>query len=297
MSEPNADPPTDPPADPQPLLKSHQAPEWDFHQAVAPDGTLETGWHDHLPEDVQFDGLKDLKNLPDLVKSYRGALDVAGRKGEGVTIPTDKSSDEVRQAFRRAMGVPDAPDGYGLERPEDIPEDKWNQEEADKYSALFHKHNVTPAFVQELFAQEKEIRLANMEAEKQLYAQDQESVESELRESWGVGFDRNMMLAKRAIASMADHGVSMDDPDMSRPGPLRLAAALAEHVNEKRLVSSDVAEGRMSPGNQLAGLEDEISEQGNKHPVMDPSHPNHAAALSEYNRLNAEDYASKQRAG
>lgn len=50
----------------------------------------------------------------------RAYLDLEKRMGGMVRVPGDDSSTEELSAFRRALGIPDAPDGYAIERRHDL---------------------------------------------------------------------------------------------------------------------------------------------------------------------------------
>lgn len=70
--------------------------------------------------------------------------------------PLHDGSDEKEVEFfnntiKRALNVPDSPDGYGVKQPENLPEGvNWNQEEAEAFAAFAHERNLSPQAVNDL---------------------------------------------------------------------------------------------------------------------------------------------------
>jgi hypothetical protein len=115
-------------------------------------GTGQGGeWRAQLPADLKEDEtFTPYKTLGDFakahkegagkVKEYEGKVkDLEGRIGNAIPKLTDKSTDVEKAAYRKAMGVPDAPEGYdfkNIDGEENSPEMiKWS-------TGVFHKYNV-----------------------------------------------------------------------------------------------------------------------------------------------------------
>ena len=78
---------------------------------VAPSGD---DWRASLPDDIKAEAsLASIKDIPSLAKSYVSAQKMIGAKR--IVVPGEKSPPEEWGEFRKAIGVPDTPDGYKIE--------------------------------------------------------------------------------------------------------------------------------------------------------------------------------------
>lgn len=84
----------------------------------------------------------DFKDVPSLAKAYADTKKLVGQK---LGIPGEDATPEVRDAFFKALGVPENGEGYGFKPPENMPEalkGTYSDEHAKKWADLFKKHNV-----------------------------------------------------------------------------------------------------------------------------------------------------------
>jgi hypothetical protein len=92
------------------------------------------------PFESAMNGIKDLNYI-------------AGQKER--TRPGEDASDEDKKTWndylRNQLGVPEKPEGYGWERPENIAEDMWDQDGMNQFADILHKGNVSPDTAKELF--------------------------------------------------------------------------------------------------------------------------------------------------
>jgi hypothetical protein len=92
-----------------------------------------------------------MKNLNFIASSKR--LERPAADADEATLHNHK------QMVRDYMGTPDNADGYGIKRPEDIPEAAWDDARSSSYLDIMHEHNASPELVQALFAaQAQEVR-------------------------------------------------------------------------------------------------------------------------------------------
>jgi hypothetical protein len=90
------------------------------------DGTPD--WREQfIPKDIEgrdklVQGLTKFKTPVDLAKSY-GALQAKLSQG-GVRVPGANATPDELSAYQKAIGVPEAADGYKLNRPQGVPEAK-----------------------------------------------------------------------------------------------------------------------------------------------------------------------------
>lgn len=95
---------------------------------------------------------KGFKSLDDVVKAHRAA-EKSLHDGGRVKIPGEGASDEELATFRKAMGVPDKPEGYEIKLPEvEGIEGRYELDAgfADIFRPIAHKHNVSAAALNDL---------------------------------------------------------------------------------------------------------------------------------------------------
>lgn len=87
---------------------------------------------------------KDFKDPRQLAKAYKDTKALVGQPR--YDIPADDAPDTVRKDFYTKLGVPDAPDGYGLAAPEGYPEHmgEYMKETLGEFAKIAHENNITP---------------------------------------------------------------------------------------------------------------------------------------------------------
>ena len=176
--------------------------------------TLSDGFAEQLgiegvkPESIsKFAG----KSINDVFKSYAELQSKIGQKTEGmVKIPGEDATDEDRQAFYAALGVPESPDGYEVELPEAFQDLDWNPDSLGPIKEVAHKVGVSPAQLNALVAAQAEIEKAQLDQ----WQQESEEAVSELRGEWGADYDKNLTLAKRAAQAAGLDSDNVTDPEM-----------------------------------------------------------------------------------
>jgi hypothetical protein len=116
-------------------------------------------WVPQVKEEARGSDLNAFPTITDLVeKGYRGTIkerdtlkaEYEGYKAKAIPIPGESSKPEEIAAFRKALGVPDKPEGYTYKLPDGTPEDTLSADEMKKVLELVHKHNASPGLVQDL---------------------------------------------------------------------------------------------------------------------------------------------------
>ena len=98
-----------------------------------------TDWRAGLKEQHR-EPAAEFKTPSDLFEAYQGAV-----QNKGIKLPGTDATDEDRAAYRTAIGVPDNPDGYQLERPT-LPEGMSYDEATEAaYRQWAHAANLSPA--------------------------------------------------------------------------------------------------------------------------------------------------------
>ncbi|WP_421781807.1 hypothetical protein [Kiloniella litopenaei] len=135
--------------------------------------------------------------------------DQATERDGYLKLPSESASEDEIDAFYAALGVPETPDGYELEVPEELSaqhsEEDWNAY-TGAISELSHALGLSPEQAQALAdmdLQAKTQSMENLEREQQQYLSQQiEETTQTLREEWGSKMDVNVRTANRALKAL-----------------------------------------------------------------------------------------------
>lgn len=189
MVEPVAppEPPVAPPAAPPiPLVNS--------------DGELREGWTGILDEDLRDESyLKEAKTLQGIARSVVSARAMVGK--DKIVKPNEASSEADWDAYYVAGGRPDTAGDYNLTRPDELPEENYNQDLANAAQDLFHKIGLSQKQADALFA----FNNNNVIALLAKNAQDSEFAAKTLKDGlyakWGNAFEQKKHLGNVAVES------------------------------------------------------------------------------------------------
>jgi hypothetical protein len=148
--------------------------------------------------------------------------------GGRVKVPGDNAAPEELAQFRKALGVPDAPEGYTFAPPEGFPADKWDKDGEAEFRKVAHKNGIPPKAAQELLNTYAARQAASYGAIEAARA----ATVDNLKKDWGDKFATNQALADQAIEAHA-RKVGFNDDDFARMAQvglgekfIRLMAAL-----------------------------------------------------------------------
>jgi len=164
-------------------------------QVIGADGALKEGWKEKfLPEEIRAEGTWDrFGKIQDVFKSESEARKLVSKKG--IIPPTDKSPPEEWDAFYKALGRPDKPEQYGLKRPDEIPEDFWDDEILKSATTVFHEIGLTTPHAKKLFDWYNQRTLDTVKQIKQ----EQEEAERLIRGEAGNRYDEIAHDGKRLM--------------------------------------------------------------------------------------------------
>ncbi len=180
-----------------------------------------TGKVEEKTEDVNIDWRsdldEDLKKTADRFTSKSDAIRAiqAFQKRESqVRVPGKNATDEEVATYHKAIGIPENAEGYEFPEPPEGTE-LTDDQKADRaeWGTRFHKLGISKDAAKEL------IELAGVDTQRQneasVKADEKFSKEQEetLRSEWkGEDYDKNITLANRAVAKIAEQaGLSLDD--------------------------------------------------------------------------------------
>lgn len=225
-------PPVTPPAAPVPPVAPPAAPVG----LLNPDGTFAENWLDRLTESLAEakPTLGKFRTFEDLAKGYTSLESLMGKKANAVTIPNEKSPPEEIAAFRKAAGVPDAPDGYNL-KPEKLPEGlTWDDELGKGFAEIAHKHHIPAAAMQELTARFVASEEAKIAAYAQAAGAELEAGKAELRKEFGGNFEKNIQTATRIAKTV---GLDPLSPGLRDPAVVKALVRFSGMISEDKIAA------------------------------------------------------------
>lgn len=149
------------------------------------------GWTTSIKKDVREkyqDQLKDFNGPTELVENY---FSTKQKLENAVVKPGEDASEEDLAAYRKAMGIPDSPDGYEIEG--DI--DDGTKKELQK---MFHDSQLSTDQAKKVHESVANLVQEKAQAEVRKYQQTKQNNEAELRKEWGDNYPVELEYASRA---------------------------------------------------------------------------------------------------
>jgi hypothetical protein len=161
---------------------------------VGSDGAFVENWKQSLPEDIRAEkSLDTFHDLPGAMKMFVNAQRKLGMKG--VTVPTEKSTDEDWGEFYKAVGRPEKPEEYKLAVPKGL-EAVYNENVLKDARGVIHAAGLTQRQADTLMAWDSKRTAAFIEAR----AKARQDGLAALRKSWGDDWKKNEALVQKVVA-------------------------------------------------------------------------------------------------
>ena len=268
-----------------------------FVNLYGADGKIDPKKFDALPDHLKAhkDTFAKYQTVEALLGGMGNLANLAGKKGLE-PLPKDAPAELVaeRQALMRKLNnVPEKPEGYGIKKPDGLPDDQWNGEYVGGVLGILHKHNASPELVQELtkfdgeFAQK--LRQGGESAQAQAMAKEKETLQTE----FGADFGRKINLAARAAKTL---GLDPEnDPMFKTAAGVKAMLKVAEMVSEDRLVSGE-GSGDMGKSDREKAL-DIVNNPANPlyKAFHEADHPQHQHAVETRSAFNKRWHESQRR--
>lgn len=147
---------------------------------------------------------------------------------KAVTPPTAESTPEEVAEYRKAMNVPENPDGYDIKLPDGLVLGDADKPIADKFMAIAHKNNLPGNVVNEIIAQQLQLQEEAIDAQLAADAEGHNAAMETLRspEVWGSEFNKNRNMINNLLNS-APNGVG----EMIQGARLPDGSPLADNVD------------------------------------------------------------------
>lgn len=220
---------------------------------------------------------------------------LAGKKGLE-PLPKDAPAELVaeRQALMRKLNnVPEKPEGYGIKKPDNVPDGQWNQEYVGGVLGILHKHNASPELVQELTKFDGEfaskLHQGGEAAQAQAMAKEGETLKTE----FGADYSRKIGLAARAAKTL---GLDPEtDPMFRTAAGVKAMLKVAEMVSEDRLVSGEGG-ADFGKSDREKALDIVNNPANPLHKAFhDADHPQHQHAVEQRSQFNKRYHEAQRR--
>jgi len=154
-----------------------------------------------------------IEKYPSEAELYKGIQHLrATASSKGLErLPADATDEEKHRhstMVKEYFAVPDAVEGYGITKPEHIPDEVWNGEETNKLLGILHEHNASPELVQALAAHQVEGFESEIANAPELEKQRIDQVNAELQESFGNELPQ---VSQEAMKGLAVLGVELPE--------------------------------------------------------------------------------------
>lgn len=165
------------------------------------DGTFKEGWKAALvPEDFRqrkvYDVFTDIKGL---MKQLGHQDKLIGAQGKGILPLGPTPTPTEVEVYRKAIGVPETPEGYGFQVPEGLA-DYYDDAAVAETLKAFHDANLTPGQVAAVMALDAKRIRDGIKEQEEAEVNARAEAEATLRQDWGEKFDENLRLANRVVA-------------------------------------------------------------------------------------------------
>lgn len=134
--------------------------------------------------------------MADFAKAH---LELRQHLSGAIKVPGENATDEEKASYRKALGIPDKPDGYGIKPPDGA--DDATKERLGRFAAKMHEIGAPKSVVEAALAfVHGEVQAIETLEGQQAEARLREA-ETELRKEWVTDADytRNMDLARKAV--------------------------------------------------------------------------------------------------
>lgn len=243
------------------------------------DGSFSPGWFTRFEELQPYAATLSKFHRPEaLAKSYANLEKLRGYP--------DTADTARMAAFRRSVGLPDSPEDFAMERPQDTPDELWNEELVKQLSGIAYEYGVPPKALAAMAERYTSEGRRFMEHCQQANAEAVAQADASLQRSWGTAYEDNMNTIQNFLHTMGERAGINVQALMKNPA-LRANPDFAKLMLE--------AAGLMDEAPLHTGQQTDSRKEAHRiahdptHPLheayMRTSHPQHRYANEQYDRL------------
>jgi hypothetical protein len=251
-----------------------------------------------LPADLKPYGetFKKYPTVEALMRGHANLAQLAGKKGLQ-PLPPGSPPEAIaeRNALMRTLNnVPEKPEGYGIKKPDGVPDAEWNNDYVSGMAAVMHKHNLSPEAVKDLLAEDQK-HATGLRSKRQADVEAYTASEANaLKEAFGDQYETEINNAARVARTLG-----LDPQDASVFGNSKTVIAfakMAKMVESDKLVTGDGPAGGFGKGD-LEKARDVVHNKDNPmHKAYhDESDPRHTEVFSHVQTLYKNASRQKQK--
>lgn len=166
------------------------------------DGNFVDGWKDLLDEDIRQS--PSLDTVPNVKLMARKMINLEQKLGKDrYTIPDDKTAKEEREAFYKALGRPDSPEGYKAQVPDEMAQ-IFDKDRVDSLRKIAHELGATDKQFQAYLKYEMDQVAQMLGDQEQADIDTVEQTKAEMIKRWGNAYEERKHLADRYITTMSN---------------------------------------------------------------------------------------------
>lgn len=136
------------------------------------------------------------KTLDDAARGLIEANKKLGERPQGVTPLNAESTPEQITAYRKAMGIPDTPDGYQVQMPTYPEGITRSEEQLSTFRALAHEIHLTPAQLEKIFAFDAQRVASDVDAANTAALKEAATSLDKLKERFGPLAEQKLLQAR-----------------------------------------------------------------------------------------------------
>lgn len=222
-------------------------------------------WRESITNPRLRDSAGKFTSLDALVESYNH---LGGKLKKAIFLPEEKAPPEEVAKFRKALGVPEKPEGYlaAIKPPEGQEFDESDLAVMEEFAQIALENNVPAKAFASFMTKLTERATGLRESVAEQIEEAREAAEEELSKEWGNDFDKNVSLATRAAkghggdrfvkflnsTKVEGFGLLGDHPEM-----VRFLANIGSKSDEHDMILQSTAQERQTAQAEL----DEIYEK------------------------------------
>ena len=160
---------------------------------------LLSDWREHLPEDLSTSPVMEKfnsKGFDEVVKSYINLEQKLG--GNPIIKPGENATSEQIAEYFTQLGRPDAPEGYEIGAPEDLPEGfKYDPDDEKAFRKWAYEQGISNAHAKAIWDRQIGTSSSAFKAALEGRRESLQTQLSELKQEWGSAYDEKLKMANR----------------------------------------------------------------------------------------------------
>jgi hypothetical protein len=157
-----------------------------------------TDWKTSLPEDLRSNAsLQNINDIPSLAKSYVHAQSLVG--ADKIVIPKEGATPEEWSNFWKKVGRPDEATAYNLNKPENFPDQAFDQKMLEHMQGIFHETGLTSRQAETLYNKYMDYIAGEYNTSQQEFTKQAEESLQKLKVDFGSEYNVKLAAAQRTL--------------------------------------------------------------------------------------------------